>query len=327
MKKLISMLLVLCILMLLFAGCSGDSSGNDSGSEDWPNKPLTFIVTHGAGGDTDYNARLMSRMLEDELGVAVAVNNVTGSNGAIALTQYKDENPDGYTFVFTNTAALTGNEATGISDFGFDAFEPVSVYGRQSGENIIVPADSPYENLDQLIEASKANPGSIRFGVSTGGGVYIASVILEQAGGSKFQVIESGDAAERVTSLLGGHVDATIAPYSTVKEYIENGDVKALSTLLEEPPTLIPDIPSASETLEELKLNTYYVALAPKGTDSEIVEKLNDAILKIVNENQEYSEEVERYNLQAPWALSVSDSIEELSQQRDRFMRYSEFLR
>jgi tripartite-type tricarboxylate transporter receptor subunit TctC len=126
----------------------------------WPEKNITVIITHGSGGDTDFNARLMCRLLEKKLGVSVVPTNVTGSNGAIAMAQYKDADPDGYTFVMTNTAALTGNEATGLSDYGYDAFEPVSVYGKQSGENIIVPADSPYKTLSDLIEASKKNPNT-----------------------------------------------------------------------------------------------------------------------------------------------------------------------
>ena len=337
MKKRVSSILAATLTLGLLAGCSPagasntqanatSAGGSTTAQSEWPKGNINLIVTHSPGGDTDYNARLMGRLLEEKLGVTVVVNNVTGSNGAIALTQYKDEKPDGQTFVFTNTAALTGNQATGISEFGYEAFEPVAIYGKQSGENIVVPADSPYNTLGDLVQASKDNPGTIKFGISTGGGVYIASVIMEHAGGTKFQVIESGDAAERVTSLLGGHVDATIAPYATIKEYIENGDMKALSTLLSEPPTMIPDVPAATETIPELKLNTYYVALAPKGTDAAIVEQLNAAILDIVNNNAEYKTEVNGYNLQDPWALNVADTKTELEAQKQLFMQYAEYL-
>lgn len=324
-KKIVSLVLTAVLSVGFLSGCG--SSGADESAADWPSKNINFIVTHGAGGDTDYNARLLARYLEDELGVSVAVSNVTGSNGSIALTEYKDADPDGYTFVLSNTAALVGNQATGISDFGYDAFEPVSVYGKQSGENILVPADSPYETLDDLIEASKENPGEIKFGISTGGGVYIASVIMEESYGAQFNLVEAGDSSERMTSLLGEHVDATIVPYATSKEYIENGDVKSLATLLEDRPTYIPDIPTAKEQgYDDLVLNTCYVMLAPKGTDPEIVQAMNDAILDVVNNNADYGQEVKDFNFQDPWALSVDDSIEELQNQTDLFMSYSEYL-
>ena len=316
MKKLIVMLLAL----VLVASCSM------AVAENWPPQTINMIVTHGAGGDTDYNARLISRLLEEKLGVTIAVSNVTGSNGNIALAQYKDGDNSGNTFVFTNTSALTGNEVTGVSDISYEDFEPVAIYGRQSGENIIVPADAPYNTLGELIEASKANPGSIRFGISTGGGVYIAATLLTYAGGAQFNVIDEGDAAQRLTALLGDHVDATIVPYANIGEYIEAGQIKALCTLLDTPPALIPDIPSASETVPEVVINTNYACLAPKGTDPAIVEALNAAILDIVYNSAEYKEEVNNYNKQEPWALNVEETIESLKEQRDLFMQYIEYL-
>jgi tripartite-type tricarboxylate transporter receptor subunit TctC len=203
----------------------------------------------------------------------------------------------------------------------------VSVYAKQSGENIVVPADSPYKTLADLIEASKKNPNTIKFGVSTGGGVYIASVILEHAAGTKFAVIDEGDAASRMTALLGKHVDATIVPYAVVKEYIQAGQVRTLGTLLKEPPALLKDIPTAHESgCPELILNTLYACLAPRGTSPEIVRALNAAMMDISANSEEYKKEVNRYNLQEPWTLSVEDSVQELKNQRELFMKYSKFL-
>lgn len=296
-------------------------------AEDWPEKTINFICTHGAGGDTDYMARLLARKLEEKTGVSVVVNNVTGSNGAIAMTEYKDGDTDGYTFVLTNTAALSGNAATGLSDFGYEAFEPVAIYGKQSGENILVPADAPYDTLEDLIQASIDAPGSINFGISTGGGVYIASVILAQSAGAQFNVIDAGDAAERLTSLLGGHVDVTIAPYSNAKEYIENGDIKSLCTLLGESPALIPDVPPACETgCEDLVMNTMYACLAPKGTDAALVEAMNAAIKDIVDNDEEWKEEVNSFCFQDPYCLTVEETVEEMKAQYDLFMGYAESL-
>lgn len=316
MKKLIT--LILAIAMLSVAAFAFAEAA-------WPTKTINMIVTHGAGGDTDYNGRLISRLLEEKLGVSVAVTNVTGSNGNIALSQYKDADPDGYTFVLTNTAALTGNEVTGVSDFGFESFEPVAIYGRQAGENIIVPADAPYNTLQELLDAASANPGQIRFGISTGGGVYIAATILN-VNGLQCNFIDAGDASARLVSLLGGNCDATIVPYSTAKEYAEAGQVKSLCTLLSERPALIPDIPAASETVPEAIINTLYACLAPKGTDPAVVEALNAAILDIVYNNEEYKAEVNSYNMQEPWALNVEETKAELNAQRELFMGYIDYI-
>ena len=327
-KKLLSTL-VLGTCLVAAAGCGVNDSGDNTSSVDmskYPDKPINMIVTHAAGGDTDYNARLLARLMEKELGQPVVPNNVTGANGSIALDQYKDGDNDGYTIIATNSAALIGNEATGLSDFSYEAFEPIALYGKQAGENVVVRADSPYNNIKELIEASKANPGAIKYGVSTGGGVYVASVIMEKSIGAKFNVIDSGDAANRLTALLGNHVDATSIPYSSAKEYIESGQLKSLGTLLSERSQMLPNIPSTSETYKNLSVDTLYVVLAPKGTDPAVVKKLNEVITKIVKENPEYKAEVEKMNFQSPWVLSVDETLAELKKQRDHYMEFKEFL-
>lgn len=326
-KRILSTIALGACLMTA-AGCGGSEEGASSGDvSKYPDKPINLVVTHAAGGDTDYNARLLARLLEKDLGQSVVANNVTGANGSIALEQYKDGDKDGYTLIATNSAALIGNKATGLSDFSYEAFEPVAIYGKQAGENVVVRANSPYNTIEDLVNASKANPDTIKYGVSMGGGVYVASVIMDKEIGAKFNVVDTGDASNRLTALLGGHVDATSIPYSGAKEYIESGQLKSLGTLLSSRSEMLPNIPSLSETYPDLSVDTYYVILAPKGTDPAIVEKLNKAIMKVVKENPEYKTEVEKMNFQAPWCLSVEDTKAELQKQLDHFMKFSKYLK
>lgn len=319
-KKLVAMALTLAMSTAAIANCSLISS-----AADWPSKTINIYVTHAAGGDTDYMARQLATQLEGVLDVNVVCTNVTGSNGATCMTQYKDGDTDGYTFIATNTAALTCNEVTGLTDFGYEAFEPVAVYGIQSGENIVVPADAPYDTLAELIEATQENPGQIKLGISTGGGVYVTACVLTNLGGADFNIIDCGDASERLTALLGGEVDATSLPYSTAADYIESGQLKSLCTLLSSAPTLLPDQQTASETIEELKVDTEYVILAPKDTPAEIVEAMNAAIIEATS-TDEWKEIVNSYSFQDPYVLDVEETLENLSAQKELFMSYVDFL-
>lgn len=338
MKRFFALLLTLAMVLSL-AACGGkkdeapasSTTGGDTSAPaettnlDWPKKTINIYMTHGAGGDTDYMGRQLATALEGKLGQSVVVTNVTGSNGATCMQQYKDGDTDGYTFIATNTAALNGNEATGMVDFGYDAFEPVAVYGIQSGENIVVPADAPYESLEDLIEASKANPGQIKFGISTGGGVYIQSCVLTNLGGAQFNIIDVGDGATRLTALLGGEVDATSLPYSTAADYIANGQLKSLCTCLSKAPDLLPDQKAASETIPELIIDTEYVLLAPKGTPAEIVEAMNAAVLE-VTATDDWKTMVNDYCFQNPFVLNVEDTIANLTEQRNLFQSFVPFL-
>lgn len=327
-KRIVAALCALTFSVVGLAGCGGGDKEKKTAVDGWPKKPITLIVTHGAGGDTDYNARLLARLLEKELKQPVVVNNVTGANGSIALTQYKDAKPDGYTFIATNTVALASNEATGLTNYGYSAFEPVSIYGKQCGENILVKKDAPYNNLQEFMEASKQDPGKLKLGVAMGGSSYVAAIIMEKKGGAHFATVDAGDGGDRMTSLIGGHIDATIAPYTLAKEYIQNGNLKSLGTLLSERSKTLPDIPTAKESgVEDLVVDTMYGVLAPKGTDAAVVERLNAAILKVVNEDSEYKAAIEVYNFQAPWALNVADTAKTLKEQREHFMNYSKYLK
>lgn len=328
MKKVISLVLaMLMVLSLVACGGSNDAPTDDvDPNAGWtPTKTINIYMTHSAGGDTDYMGRQLATALEKVLGVSVVVTNVTGSNGATCMQQYKDGDKDGYTLIATNTAALNGNEATGMVDFGYDAFEPVAVYGIQSGENIVVPADSPYNTLGELIEATKANPGQIKYGISTGGGVYIQACVLTNLGGAEFNIIDAGDAATRLTALLGGEVDATSLTYSTAADYIEKGQLKTLCTCLSKAPDLLPDMATAQETIPELKIDTEYVLLAPKGTPANIVKALNDAVLEATG-TDDWMQMVNDYCFQNTFVLNVDDTVANLKEQRDLFQSFVPFL-
>ena len=338
MKRIFALLLTMAMVLSL-AACGGKkeessapaasdntpAASGETANLDWPKKTINIYMTHGAGGDTDYMGRQLATALEGVLGQSVVVTNVTGSNGATCMQQYKDGDTDGYTFIATNTAALNGNEATGMVDFGYDAFEPVAVYGIQSGENIVVPADAPYESLSDLIEASKANPGQIKFGISTGGGVYIQSCVLTNLGGAQFNIIDVGDGATRLTALLGGEVDATSLPYSTAADYIANNQLKSLCTCLSKAPDLLPDQKAASETIPELIIDTEYVLLAPKGTPAEIVAAMNAAVLEATSTDA-WKTMVNDYCFQNPFVLNVEDTIANLTEQRNLFQSFVPFL-
>ena len=336
MKKLLSIVLSAAMVLAMASGCSsqggsssaqGGSSGSAGGgaADGWPDKTINIYMTHAAGGDTDYMGRQLAIQLEKVLGVSVVVTNVAGSNGATCMQQYKDGDTDGYTFIATNTAALFGNYATGMVDFTYDSFEPVAIYGIQSGENIVVPADSPYDTLQDLIDASKADPGQIKFGISTGGGVYILASVMTNLGGAQFNIIDAGDGATRLTALLGGEVDATSLPYSTAADYIENGQLKSLCTCLSEPPTLLPDQASASDTIPEMQMDTMYAVLAPKGTPAEIVEAMNAAILEVTS-TDEWLSVCNDYCFQDPYVLNVEETLARMEEQNTLFESFMPYL-
>lgn len=344
MKKLFCLVLSVLFAVSLFAGCASEQpaattapaaaaqpSGTEVPTEDaaagWPEKPVNIVITSSAGGDGDYLMRLLAVELEKELGTTLVLTNVTGGNGSVGMDELMSADPDGYTFYVNNTCALSANEANGLVDYDYTVSDPVGVFAKHSGEMVWVRADSPYQTMEDLVNATKENPGKITMGVSMGGSVYAAAMMLQKAG-AQLSLVDASDGSERIIALLGKRVDCCIAGYGIGKEYIESGDLRPLCTLMGSRSAALPDVPTAEEAgVEGLVINNLFVLLAPKGTDSAVIEKLNAAIMKITAENQEYAQAVTDYSGQNAYALSVADTIQVLDDTRSQFMAISDLLK
>ncbi|MDY4609062.1 MAG: tripartite tricarboxylate transporter substrate binding protein [Sphaerochaetaceae bacterium] len=339
-KKSLIFLMVL-VAVAVFVGC--DAKDKDSASAAasttqktsssarkesvWPVKPINIVITSSAGGDGDYLTRLLSVPLEKELGQTLVITNLAGGNGSIGMDELMNTDPNGYTFFVNNTCALSANEANGLVDYDYTVSAPVGVFAKHSGEMIWVRSDSPYQTMEDLVDATKANPGKVKLGVSMGGSVYAAALMLQRAG-AQFSLVDASDGSERIIALLGKQVDCCIAGYGIGKEYIESGDLRPLCTLMGSRSAALPDVPTAVEAgVPGLVVNNLFLLLAPKGTDVAIIEKFNDAILKVINENKDYAASVTKYSGQDAYALNVSDTVEVLNATRDQFMSISDLLR
>ena len=354
MKKVLCLVLSVLLLTAMLAGCASteqstapsaasentkteaavseetqaeESAASDEEATAWPEKPVNIVITSSAGGDGDYLMRLLAVELEKELGTTLVLTNVTGGNGSVGMDELMSADPDGYTFYVNNTCALSANEANGLVDYDYTVSDPVGVFAKHSGEMIWVRADSPYQTMEDLVNATKENPGKITMGVSMGGSVYAAAMMLQKAG-AELSLVDASDGSERIIALLGKQVDCCIAGYGIGKEYIESGDLRPLCTLMGSRSAALPDVPTAEEAgVDGLVVNNLFVLHAPKGTDPAIIEKLNAAIMNVTEENEAYAQAVTDYSGQDAYALSIADTIQVLDDTRSQFMAISDLLK
>lgn len=319
---------LMALSMLVCAACSKGGNAEDINVGGNWNRPLTFVCIFAAGGDTDYNGRLLAKYLEKEIGQNIICTNVTGGNGAVALTQYKDMKPDNCTFLVACSSTLGGNYASGMMDFSYEAYDPVAIFGCSSGETILVAADSPYKTLEDLVTASQENPGKIIFGSSTGGASYLASYsVLCSKYNAKFGLVDGSGGAERLTALLGGHVDVTNTALMNCKDYIDTGVLRPIATLTSNSPAAYPDIVTACSVYPEMIQDNYYVLLALKGTSPDTIEAMNKAIANVVNGNEQYREEYKKTNLQDAMVMSVAETDEELKKETEHYLKLADIMK
>ena len=108
----------------------------------YPNTSMTLVVGFGAGGDTDLNNRLMAQYVEPSFGQSIAVTNMAGSNGSVAMTQYQSTPTDGYTIIGANTSAVVNNFASGTCQYSYKDYEVIAVFGRGAGEMLFANKQS-----------------------------------------------------------------------------------------------------------------------------------------------------------------------------------------
>ena len=289
-------------------GSSTAAAGSAEKPADYPNASMSLVVGFNPGGDSDLNNRLMAQYVEPSFGQSIAVTNMAGSNSSVALTQYQSTPNDGYTILGTNTAALVNNYASGTCQYSYEDFEVIAVFGRAAGDMLFANKASGITSMEDLLEKSKANPNSIKMGMSSGGNTHVYALLLQQAG-FQCNIVDGGDGSDRIAALVGGHVDVCFVPYLTAKEYVENGDVVPLCTIGDRCSAL-PDTPSINEN----NFSNYYIWLAPKGTDAGIVSYLASLCEDVVNSSEKYAEDQQAINFNDPFIVTGQDALDLLAE-------------
>lgn len=264
---------------------------------DWPKKTVEIIVPAGAGGDTDFNARLFAQYLGKELGGNFVVSNVSGNGGATGTRKVKDSRPDGNTVLFYHSAFVV-NKLSGAANYGFEAFEFACVSAMSMGNCITVRSETGFKSVADLIAYSKEHPGELTIAAQTGATTHASALLLRKAG-ADLTIVDSGSASDRLAALLGGHVDVILNSYGNIKDYVADGSLTpigldGLADFKEQ------GIESVVTQGYDIGFPFYYFFAFPKGTDAAIVEKFSKAVENVVNNNTEYADKIYAAYYQKP---------------------------
>ena len=337
-KHLLLTLSIMIILVLfLTTACSSSNDKSDDvsmpegeevqQSEDikWPTQPIEIVVPYSAGGDTDFNARALAKYLTEEIDESVVVVNISGGGGTIGMDEVINANPDGYRLV-VNHCAMHMAEAFGVSNYGWDAFEPIATYGQGTGELLVVRSDFPADTVSELIEETKRNPGKYKFGVNPGATSHYAAAKLTFEG-ADMNIVASGSASERVVALKGNHLDIIVAAMPVIKDYVTTGEFKVIAAFTSERYPTYDSIPTMKEQGYDISFDHFYTLYAPKGTDPRIIEKLEKAIEKVVTTNEVYADDIRKAYNQVPFFMGKEETVKFLTEQQESYMKDSEMLR
>ena len=268
-------LLAAAATVLSLSGCA-NRAGGTAGGEDFPAQSITFYTPTQAGGATDLTARTLATQLEAELGQSIVVDNRPGGAGSVGMTHVAGLAADGYSImVFPVEVSMLGHQGYDIDPANYDF---LGIVNEQPG-TIAVPADSPYETLEDLIAAAKANPGSVTISNAGPGSIWEAGATeLGNVAGVEVQGVPFDGGAPAVTAAVGGQVDAVVAGIGETAPANEDGRLRVLAVFTEERAPALPDVPTAGEAGYDVVIGSWAAIGAPAGLDPAVKESLQAAI-------------------------------------------------
>jgi tripartite-type tricarboxylate transporter receptor subunit TctC len=248
----------------------------------FPDRPVKLIVTYPPGGSSDLMARVLGQKLSDLWGQPVIVENKAGAAGSIGMDYAAHQPNDGYAFVIGNLGPAGVNPLLQKLPYSMEK-DFIAVSLSATGPNIlVVPANSPYKSVKDIIANAKANPGKVSFGTSGPGSMsHLASELMMRQAGIKMVAIPYKGGGQAVTDVLAGQLPMIISDALPVSQHIASGKLRALAITSEKRSPLFPDIPTFAETgLDGMVALNWWGIYLPAGTPQAIVDNYNATLAK-----------------------------------------------
>lgn len=254
-------------------------------AQDYPERPVEFIVPWSPGGGSDTLMRLISGNIADHLGTEMPIINMPGVGGTVGLREASRRAADGYTVSQVHEGLLVATEA-GITDLSWDDFEPIALM-TASPQYLVVHPTEDYADFAEFLAYAKANPGAITMGVTLGGLPHLHAAMIEQAYGLQFQYVGYEGTGERIRALVGGNLDAAMGDIASSKQFVDNGDLQFLAVGTPERVQEVPDVPTFVELGSDLNLLVTRGIVMPKGAPQQARDKM-EAALEALSQDENY---------------------------------------
>jgi len=255
--------------------------------QQYPNRPITMVVPFAAGGPTDILARLVGQAIGPMLGQQVVIEDVTGAGGTIGATRVARATPDGYTMVMGNLG--THAASVGIyKNLPYDPrtdFEPV-ILVASTPMVLVTRKTLPVHTLNEVIAWAGANKGKATMGSAGVGSIsHLTLLLFNHLTGADLIHVPYRGLSEATNDLLGGQIDTLFDQVVTATPHILDGSENAIVVTVPQRAPAIPEVPSVDEAgLPALHTVAWSALFMPKGTPHSVVERINVAVAKAMQE-------------------------------------------
>ncbi len=275
MKRRVSSLTMLSVLFL----CSLVGA-----AEEFPTKPVTLVLPVGAGGSHDLTARALASVAPQYLGQPLIIQLKPGGGGAIGSDYVAKSKADGYTLLFGGPGWSSTLPAVEGRSHGPDTLTAVAKINHGALVWTVNPA-KPWQNVKELVEWAKANPGKVVHATTGPWGIAdLPMKILMKEHGFTVQLVPYDGGGPALLAILGGHADSNINPLPQMLPHIRSGKLRAIAVLEAKREGDLPDVPTLKEQGFNLEYSIWRAVLAPKETPRPVIEKLAAAMKQMTDD-------------------------------------------
>ena len=256
-------------------------------AQNYPARPITFIVPYAAGGTTDVLARIVGKALGAELGQTIIIENVGGAGGTIGTQRVVRAESDGYTLTFGNMGSLAANVSL-YPNLSFDPRKDLTPVGLTATVPMVLSASkkSAVGDLAAFLKKLREKDDAVNFGTSGPGSTgHLAAVMFLHVTKTKATLVTYRGAGPAINDLVAGVVDAVIDQTVTMIPQHTGGGVSSLAVSSKARLAQIPDVPTFAEAgVPEFDLTVWNAIAAPRSTPPAVIERLEKALGVALND-------------------------------------------
>ncbi|CAN7626796.1 tripartite tricarboxylate transporter substrate binding protein [Acidovorax sp. LjRoot66] len=253
----------------------------------YPDRPITIVVPYAPGGAADAVARVLATRLGVRLGASVIVDNKAGASGTIGASYVAKASADGYTLLYDATPYSINPHLFPKMPYAANALQPLSLV-LLAPNVMIVKADSPLKDINDLVAKAKAAPGKLNFASGGSGTVQrLAAELMRQQLSLDMVHVPYKSGGPAITDVMAGQVDFMFGTVAATYPHIAGGKLRALAVSAPERSKRLPDVPTVAETVipgyEAFEWNGLFL---PAGTPEPIAARLRQAVQDVMKEDE-----------------------------------------
>lgn len=268
------------VMTLSCAVPAGAQPARGAAAQDYPARPVRWVVPFPPGASNDIIARLVGQKLTEAWGQQFVVDNRPGAGGSLGAETVAKASPDGYTLLLANPGPNVNNPLMRRdTPYRIDDFAPIVFLGY-APLIIVAHPKFPPNTAKDLVDYAKANPGKVNWGSSgNGSSLHIGLALFQAATGANVVHVPYKGAAPALTDVVGGQINLMYTTTVTGEAHIKAGRVKILANAGSKRQAVIPDVPTLSEQgIQNAEAIVWFGAATPAKTPRAVIEKLNREI-------------------------------------------------